>query len=186
LAAAEKAVALDDSLPLAHTYLAWVHVWKKQHEQAIAEGERAIAFDHNFAEGYAYLGNILNFAGKPEEAVAAIERAMRLDPHYPPNYLVYLARGYDLLGKREDAIAALRKCITLDPDRFAAHQLLASIYGQLGRKEEAEVEVAEMLRIRRHADFNTSLADQREKIPYKDQAVLERYLEGLRKAGLPE
>jgi TolB-like protein len=186
LAAAEKAVALDDSLPLAHTYLAWIHVWKKQHEQAIAEGERAIAFDHNFAEGYAYLGNILNFAGKPEEAVAAIERAMRLDPHYPPNYLVYLARGYDLLGKREDAIAALRKCITLDPDRFAAHQLLASIYGQLGRKEEAEVEVAEMLRIRRHADFNTSLADQREKIPYKDQAVLERYLEGLRKAGLPE
>ncbi len=51
--AAKKAVALDDSLPLAHTYLAWVYVFRKQYEEAIAEGKRAIALDPNFAEGKA-------------------------------------------------------------------------------------------------------------------------------------
>ncbi len=186
LEAAEKAVALDDSLPLAHTYLAWIYVWKKQHEQAIAEAERAVALDSNFAEGHAVLGNILSFAGRPEEAVASIKRAMRLDPHYPPNYLVYLARGYDLLGKHEDAIAALRLCITRDPDRYAAHKDLAVIYGLLGRREEAQAEVAEMLRLRPLSGFDNSLTDEMEKMPFKDQEVLERYLEGLRKTGLPE
>ncbi len=186
LEAAEKAVALDDSLPLAHTYLAWIYVWKKQHEQAIAEAERAVSLDSNFAEGYAVLGNILNFAGRPKEAVASIKQAMRLDPHYPPNHLVYLARGYDLLGKHEDAITALRECITRDPDRYAAHKSLAVIYGLLGRKEEAQAEVAELFRLRPHGGFDASLTDVREKMPFKDQEVLERHVEGMRKAGLPE
>ncbi len=186
LEAAEKAVALDDSLPLAHTYLAWIYIWKKQHERAIAEAERAVALDSNFAEGHAVLGNILSFAGRPEEAVASIKRAMRLDPHYPPNYLVYLARGYDLLGKHEDAITALRQCITRDPDRYAAHKDLAVIYGLLGRREEAQAEVAEMLRLRPLSGFDNSLTDEMEKMPFKDQEVLERYWEGLRKTGVPE
>ena len=52
----------------------------------------------------------------------------------------------------------------------------------MGRKEEVQSEVAETLRISPHA----SMEGQRERMPFKDQAVLERYLEGLRKAGLPE
>ena len=36
--------------------LGQVYLWKKQHEQAIAEAERAIALDPNDAEGYANLG----------------------------------------------------------------------------------------------------------------------------------
>ena len=184
--AAKKAVALDDSLPLAHTYLGWAYVWRKQYEEAIAEGERAIALDPNFAEGYARLGQILIFAGRPEEGIGLVKKAMRLDPHYPPNHLVYLARGYDLLGKHEDAITALRECITRDPDRYAAHKSLAVIYGLLGRREEAQAEVAELFRLRPHGGFDASLTDVREKMPFKDQEVLERHVEGMRKAGLLE
>ena len=87
---AQKAVALDDSLPLAHAALGQVYLWKKQHDQAIAEAERAIALDPNDADGYAWLGAILNFAGRPEEAIGLIEKAMRLNPHYPPLYLFVL------------------------------------------------------------------------------------------------
>ena len=72
-----------------------VSLWKKQHDQAIAEAERAIALDPNDADGYAWLGEILNFAGRPEEAIGLIEKAMRLNPRYPPFYLFVL--GYCLL-----------------------------------------------------------------------------------------
>ncbi len=47
-ALAQKAVALDDSLPQAHVVLGAVYLWKKQHDQAIAEAERAIALDPNY------------------------------------------------------------------------------------------------------------------------------------------
>ena len=65
---------------------------------------------------------------------------------------------------------------------MSSHLLLAGIQSELGRKEEAQAEVAEVLRISPRA----SLEGQRERMPFKDQAVLERYLNALRKAGLPE
>ena len=55
-ALAQKAVALDDSLPISHQLLGYVYLWKKQHEQAIAEAERAIALDPNDADGYELWG----------------------------------------------------------------------------------------------------------------------------------
>jgi tetratricopeptide (TPR) repeat protein len=182
LEAAQKAVALDDSLPLAHTYLGWAHLWKRQHEQAIAEAERAIALDPNFAEGYARLGEIMNLASRPEEGVNLFKKAMSLDPHYPPIYLFFLGYGYYAMGQYEEAIAALKRSLARNPDHFSPHRTLAVIFSELGRKEEARAEVAEMLRI----SPGTSLKGQRETIAFKDQAVSERYLEDLRKAGLPE
>ncbi len=107
---------------------------------------------------------------------------MRLDPHYPPTYLNYLGRACFAMGKYEEAIAALKRCITSSPDFLSPHLVMAGIQSELGRKEEAQAEVAEVLRISPRA----SLESQRERAPFKDQAVLERYLEALRKAGLPE
>ena len=180
--AAKKAVALDDSLPLARMYLAWVYMFRKQHEEAIAEGQRAIALDPNFAEGYARLGKILTFAGRPQEGIDLVRKAMRLDPHYPYYNLHYLGDAYYAMGKYEEAIAAMKACNTRNPETLPPHLTLAVIFSGLGRKEEAQAQVAEVLRISPRA----SIEDLREGTPFKDQAVLERYLEGLRKAGLPE
>ena len=180
--AAKRAVALDDSLPLAHTYLGWAYVFRKQYEEAIAEGERAIVLDPNFAEGYARLGHILSLAGRPQEAVDSVKKAMRLDPHYRHSYLYFLGHAYYAMEKYDEAIAALKKGVTRNPDLMVSHLLLAVIYSELGRKEEAQAEVAETLRISPRA----SMEGQRERMPFKDRAVLERYLNALRKTGLPE
>ena len=91
LALAQKAVALDDSIPRAHVILGSVYLWKKQYDQAIAETERAIALDPNFADGYALgLAEIFMAVGRPAEAMGLIEKAMRLNPRSPPLYLFAL------------------------------------------------------------------------------------------------
>jgi len=180
LVLAQQAVALDDSLPLAHQSVSQVFLWKKQHDQAIAEAERAIALDPNDADSYWWLGAILGFAGRPEEAIGLIEKAMRLNPHYPPIYLFSLGHSYYLMGRYEEAIATLKRVLNRNPDFLPAHLDLAIIYSELGREEEARAEVAEILRI----SPNFSLEVLRQRLPYKDPAVLERILGGLRKAGL--
>ena len=107
---------------------------------------------------------------------------MRLDPHYPPTYLFFLGYGYYAMGRYDEAISALQRSLARNPDHFSPHRTLAVIYSELGRMAEARAEVTEMLRI----SPNVSLSGQSQRMPFRDPAVLERYMDGLRKAGLPE
>jgi tetratricopeptide (TPR) repeat protein len=177
---AQRAIALDDSLPAAHSTLGNVLLWKKQYDQAIAEGERAIALDPNFADAYAWLGFTLGSAGQPEEALKAIEKAMRLNPRYPSLYLMVSGRAHILAGRYEKGIADLKSALARTPNLLPARYILAVTYSELGQEEAARTQVAELQRI----SPNFSLEGLRQRAPYKDPAVLERHLAALRKAGL--
>lgn len=52
---AQQGVALNESLPFAHTPLGYIYLLTKQYEETIAEMERAIALDPHFAWGYTSL-----------------------------------------------------------------------------------------------------------------------------------
>ncbi len=80
VALAQKALALDDSEPIAYDALGLVYLMRKQYERAIAAAERAIAYSPNFYSPYAVLGGVLNFVGRPAEAIEAEEKALRLNP----------------------------------------------------------------------------------------------------------
>ncbi len=99
LAVAQKAVALDDTLPVAHGLLSLGYAQKGWYDQARTEGERTIALDPNSADSYGSLAEVLNFAGRPEEALRSVEQAMRLNPRYPAWYLVDLGWAYRLTGR---------------------------------------------------------------------------------------
>jgi adenylate cyclase len=177
----QKAVALDDSLPVAHQFLSAVYVGgKKQHEQAIAEAERAVALAPNNADGYEVLGSVLTGAGRAEEGIKLIEKAMRFNPRYPPRYLQSLNFAYRLAGRYEEAIIPAKKLLILNPDFMPAHLQLASCYAHLGRLEEARAEAAEVMRLAP----NFSLEAAKQSLPIKDPAILEREIDAWRKAGL--
>ena len=177
---AQKAIALDNSLPLGHMMLGIIYLFKKQYEQALAEIERAIFLDPNYASAYAALGFTLNFLGRPKETIEMVEKAMRLNPHYPTQYLFTLGHTHYLMEQYNEAIDILEQVLNRNPDRLSAHAYLAAIYSELGREEEARAEVVEVLRI----SPNYSLEVARQRALYKDQVALERYVDGLRKAGL--
>ncbi len=128
LAMAQQAIALDDSLPSAHSSLSWVYAGKQQPDQAITEGERAIALDPNDADSYARQADVLNLAGKPEEALGAVKQAMRLNPHYPPWYLFEVGNAYYLTGRYTETIVTLKDAISRSPNLLIAHNLLAYSY----------------------------------------------------------
>jgi adenylate cyclase len=178
---AQKGVALDESLPFAHMFLGWIHLCRKEHDQAIAEAKRCLALDPNSAEGHARLGHTLDFAGRPAEGLPLIEQAMRLDPHYPTMYLFWLGHAFHSLERYDEAAAACRRVISRSPDFYFGHFYLAAVYAQQGRVAEVKAE-KEALR----PDASRWAERRARHLPFKDPAALARLLDGLRKAGLLE
>jgi adenylate cyclase len=80
----------------------------------------------------------------------------------------------------DEAVAALQDALRRNPSFLPAPRLLAVIYAELGRENEARAEVAEILRISPGA----SLERWRERMPYRNPADLQGYIAGLRKAGM--
>jgi adenylate cyclase len=176
---AQKAVALDESLPVAHLILGWVYLMKKQYDQAQTEMERAITLDPNFDGGYQALSFVLMSIGKPQEAITAATKAVRLNPQQLITVNA-LGQAYIFAGQYEEASTIFKKILAHSPDFWAAHWGLAIIYSELGRAAEAKVEGAEILRIT--PNFSVERWKQRNFL--KDQAIVERHAAALRKAGL--
>jgi TolB-like protein/DNA-binding winged helix-turn-helix (wHTH) protein/Flp pilus assembly protein TadD len=126
----QKAIALDDSLPGAHSRLGQVYALKQQYDQALSEGERAIALDPNNADSYALQAEVLLLVGRPEEALQMVEQAVRLNPRSPPWYLVELGVAYQLTGRYAESIATLKEATNRSPNFLPAHQNLALSYVQ--------------------------------------------------------
>jgi len=179
---AQMAVALDEGFALAHQYLGWSYMWKKQPDKAIASGRRAIALDPNLTSAQAFLGEILNFAGRPEEGLELINKAIHLNPYHPFWYKYILAHSYDLIGRQQEAIELMKKVLAVNPDFLPANRHLVVIYSELNRMEEARSEITKILRV----SPGYSISEWRARARYSDPAILQRFAENLRKAGLPE
>jgi adenylate cyclase len=181
---AQGAVAIDDRDAWAHTALGLVDLISKRYEDAVCRLEKAINLNPNLANAYGAIGQARALAGNYEAAVTHINKAIRLSPHDP--FVVY---WYGHLGlaafadeRYEDACYWGRKTIQQNPNFPGGHRLMAASCGQLGRTQEAAHELKELLFLmpRMAAD------DVRKQVPFKRPIDMERYIEGLRKAGLKE
>jgi adenylate cyclase len=177
---AKKAVQLDPNLPLAHSHLGWVLLFMRQHEAAIAEFERSRSLNPNFTDPSFGLG--LVFAGESARAVEVLQANLRLDPFQNPSRLGYMGHALYMLKRYTEALVPLRECVSSLPHFRIVHLWLAATYGQLGQLTEARAEAAEVLRI--EPDF--TIERRTRTAVYKDPKDAVHFLDGLRKAGLPE
>jgi len=141
----QKALALDDSLPIAYSRLGQVYAFQQQYDQAIAAGQRAIALDPNNADSYALQADVLSFAGRPEEALRMMEQAMRLHPRYPPWYLNPLGEIYFRTGRDAEAIATMKELSNRSPTDPRAYLFLAVCYVRqwLAQQNDADAQTLE-------------------------------------------
>jgi adenylate cyclase len=179
---AQKAVALDDALGMAHARLGWIHNFRGEHDKAIASFERAIALDPNDPEVCSYFAEVLNYYGDPERAIALTEKAVRFNPLLPPHLTCHLGHSYFLLRRYDDAVAMIRNTIDRVPSFVVAHVFLAVVYSEIDRMQEAAAEIETVLKL--VPGYTLPLVDER--FPHRSAEAQDRFLEGLRKAGLTD
>jgi adenylate cyclase len=176
----QKALSMDDSISNAHCLLSSLYNSIREHDKAIAEGERALALDPGGTYAHEAYASSLLFAGRPKEAIPMYQKAIRLNPYGPAVSFLMLGTAYRTTGRFEEAVSAYKKALQRCPVNILPHIGLTATYSMMGQEKEARAEAAEVLRI----NPNFSVDSYAKRIPYKDQSIINNFVDALRKAGL--
>jgi TolB-like protein/Tfp pilus assembly protein PilF len=137
LAAAQRALKIDDELGEAHASLGAIKLffeWKW--EEAEREFQTAIELSPRYVMAHQWYGLFLDFVGKPEKALERFQLALDLDPLYPTIHRNF-AVALQFLGRYEEAIEHLERSLELFPDHAAGAVALGVAYQDVGRYAEA-------------------------------------------------
>jgi TolB-like protein/class 3 adenylate cyclase len=175
---ARHAVTKDPMDARAHAELGYAYLYKHEIALSLAAYRTALDLNPNDPDIISDYADALVYDGRPQEAVTLMHRAMRLNPICPDSYYWHLADAYSGLGRYEDVIATILRM--RDPGQCA--RLLAASFAHLDRREEAALYAAEVLR--RQPGF--SISNWAKTLPGGRLKNRRRFIEGLRKAGLPD
>jgi adenylate cyclase len=181
--AARRAVAADDRDAAAQTTLAVYELFTNQHDDAIRRLHRAIELDPNSSFARGYLGAAYSFGGEPERSLAALQEAMRLSPR---DYLMVIwhtcsAWSHLHAERFAEAVDCAKLAIDFNPSFPDSHGTLTAAAAHLGHMAAAQAALDGRVRLLP----GLSIADPRLIRPFRLQADQERFLTGLRRAGLP-
>ena len=185
---ASTAVRLDPNDYQAHWALGWAYLYNRQHEQALAHYLRARDLNPNDAELLAEMANFLIFIGQPKQAIDQAKEAIRLNPFHENWYLEYLGWAYEEADMPKEAIEIFEQAIDLrnpGDDQLWYFPNIAAAYAHptVGRMDDAHKIVKTLLS--RKPEFSISKFVSR-LLPYKTKELLDRYLNAVRRAGLPD
>jgi tetratricopeptide (TPR) repeat protein len=128
LAAARKAIELDDSSAEAHTALAQVtFYWNWDAAGAEREFLRAIELDPKYVTAHHWYATFLMIQGRYPGALEQIDLARQLDPG---STAILSDKALILFhqGDRDEAVPLLKQLSGSQPDFFSTHQYLSYIY----------------------------------------------------------
>jgi TolB-like protein len=180
--AALAAILADSEDPWAHYALGCAYLYNRRFDDSLAEFELALRLNPNFSLAQGYHGLALSYCGRWEEGIVAASRALRLSPRDPysaiycgiASYAHYVGRDYD------KAMRLAREGIRQRGDFVGAHRVLTAAAGMAGQSEVSTAALQELRRVQP----NVSLDWIASKMPVRQPAELQHYLEGFRRSGL--
>jgi adenylate cyclase len=181
VAEARKAVELDgdnpDVLLDAGTAYYFVGLFKKGHGPL----ERAVELNPNSAMACALFGQAQAILGQPDEGIELIERALRLSPRDPQTYIFHalLSHAHFFAGRFDDAIRWSERASQAKPRYPQSWVVLAAALAESGRMEEAARAIRKALELVPRLSLTVFRRPRAE-------GLWPKFIEGLRKAGLPE
>lgn len=146
--------------------------------------ERALALNPNAAWAWLFSGWTKIWLGESEAALERIQRAMRMSPQDSQffNMRTATAWAHFLAGRYAEAQSWARSALAEQPDYINALYVLTASSAHAGHMAEAREAAARL----RTLDPRQSIAHSKQWYPFRRDADLQRVVDGLRLAGLPE
>jgi TolB-like protein len=155
-------------------------------QDAAALIDRALALNPNLAIAWLASGLVRMFRGGEEDlAIEHLAHAMQLSPLDPFMHVMQATTAFAhfFAGRDDDAAAWAEKAFRLNPRWMGTLRIAAASHGLAGRREEARKMMARALEL----DPDMRVSNLRDRVgPFQRAEDYARYVDGLRKAGLPE
>ena len=153
-------------------------------ESAIGFADRALVLNPNLGTALLVSGWLRAYRGEPDVAVELEARAMRLSPLDPDINRMQVGTGFAhfLAGRYDDAILWSEKAFRNEPNYLPGAACTAASNAMAGRLYEAQ----HFMQSVRKIDPALCISNLKEWFPIQRVEHLARWVEGLRKAGLPE
>jgi TolB-like protein/Flp pilus assembly protein TadD len=180
--AAERAVVLDSHDPLSQHALGHAYALTGNREGMIEAFTTSLELNPSSALVQICTGEGLAMAGESEAAIVHLEKAIRLSPKDPGMHWIYhgLALAYFGDENYDEAVTWARLAVSHHPEFAFGLRTLATSLAQAGRTEEAH----KVLLRARALEPDFTLAGGRRVLLTALPTFAERYMDGLRKAGL--
>ena len=155
-------------------------------DEALVAAEQMVALSPSNAAGYRALGRAANKVGKPAQGLDAMRRVRRINPRGDDAgaYAYRIGESLFLLGKYEEAEAEFLEAQKRSGDGYFTNMMLAGVFAQLGRDEEAKAALRTFSRARAkkgRSPHTLATFDEWAFVP----SVRKQYVESLRLAGMP-
>src|SRR5580704_12673983 len=149
---AKKAVDLDPKLPLAHSLLGEIYLYKSRFPEAIEQFQKELELNPADAAVYYKLADAYSRTQNYEEAEKLLQRSIWLDATSTGPFIL-MGKVLEKKGETVLAVRALQRALAMDPNNPIPHHLLGQAYRELGQTEEAdrELKLSEQLQNRQNA-----------------------------------
>jgi tetratricopeptide (TPR) repeat protein len=158
-------------------------LFRRQYEESIAQAELALAFDTNDPESNLNMALVLMATGKPEEGLEYVNKTLQLDPRNMAAPISAAGMAYFIMGDLKKAATMMERAIAYNPTITGRYESLSAIYALLGRKQDAQIAHDESLKDWNFGLFPADLTTIMIFFPVKDRQVIDRYADGLIRAG---
>jgi TolB-like protein len=179
---ARRAIALDDCDPWGHVAMGYWAMMERRTEESIASFRRAVELNPNSAAAHSHLSRGYAFAGRDREAIEHGDLAIRLSPLDPEMalFLGAIAVAHYAAKRYAESVRYTTQALRLRPGFQGAQRLRCSGLAQSNMVEEARSFLAAI----RREQPQLSIDWVRGNVPFQTLELMERFLQGLRKAGL--
>lgn len=180
---AQQAVDLDERDAYARCALGRARVVRREHDEAIPEFEVALQLSPSLARAHYGLGAANVFRGTSPDGIEHLEAAIRLSPRdlYMGSFLVRMADAHLFMRDHEGAVEWSRRALRQTGFQWSRYATLVSALAHLGRTEEAQAGLSELLA--RRPDF--SIPFVRATHLFTHAPDMEHFVQGLELAGTP-
>jgi hypothetical protein len=179
---AEIAIGFEKNNGIGHIVMGHLKLLERKHDEALAHCKLATETRASCPFAHGILASVQNYCGDSLNAVKHAREALFIERIYPPWLINILAAVYRDSGKVRLSIPAAKEALRLEPEQTEARVILCSDYILDGSRDNAR-EVAKELTI---ANPTFRLSTYAERQPYKYQETLDRLIDVLNDAGLPD